>query len=359
MKMLFFLFGIFLALNSAFANHRPCNCYTLPGSNQVHNTCTDTFNDCGNSQQTLSGIFGPGPLVTAPQCDPSIVPPGGTSIGIATNEWTIENWVQNPGACPTTFGPPPSPCGHDCGTMDQATSHFGFDVDSGGFAQNLYVCEVGFKAHTCTNGCNNSDDYLNVYSGTTLVQKISSPLSYTFTAAQAVTSADVFLNSTNFGAGWYVRYCYDVTRGVVGTATGDIYAAIDAVMLLITNANNGYIDASNLEWQMEYKCTDDTGTSVGGSADDGNALGWDEFDNSVNGGEQSSVTSHVCLAGTAGCHTKSCHYDVEFQEKNTCVRTLKDSTCANPNDPNCFWSANFGTSLKVNTHLCTNQSCGG
>ena len=241
-----------------------------------------------------------------------------------------------------------------CGDMDQAQSHFDFNVTSGGYSQNLYVCEVGFKAHTCTGICNAADDYLNVNNASGLVTTIHAPNSQTFTAAQAVTSADVFLNSTNFGAGWYVRYCYDLTRGVAGTdPVSDIYAQINAEMMLITNADNGYINASTLEWQMEYACTDDAGVSVGPSTDSG-LVGWDDFDNSINGGEQSLVTSNVCLSGTPGCHTKSCHYDVEFQEKQTCIRTLKDPTCTTLD---CFWTANFGTSLTVNTHLCTNASC--
>lgn len=268
------------------------------------------------------------------------------------------------GTCPFAGG---GCLGDSCGTFTDA-SQFKFDIESGGINHSMYVCEVGFDAHLClATGCS-SDDYMYVdtknAAGATvkvLIKKTDAPK--VFTAADQASAANVVLNSTNYGAGWYFKYCLDIVRAVADgnwtegtyTATAPIPSSTDVnasllaritADLVITGANdNGYFSQSGLESSVTSICTN--GALVIGHNDANQGL-WSPVGSSSLNFSADEVT---CLSGLPGCDRKTCTWTVSFRETQKCLRTIK----------NCVGTAcdlfhgTVSTTLTTSTALdCTN-----
>lgn len=305
MKKLFLVASFLFASTSAFATS--CHCYKKNGDTQhVYNTCTDSL--AGENQSSI---------------------PSGFTL-ISTHSGT----PSNPGYCPAQNA---GCSGQNCGSLSDS-AYFDFHIQAGGVNQSLYVCEVGFENHYCKDQntyCNNNDDYMDIYSGTTKVYTLVSPSKKTFSEADNVTSAKTYLNSLNFGAGWYVKYCLSLTRLTVGSEGGgysftDLIANIAGTVSVTPGKYMGtgakdYFDIANLAFSVDYGC--------GSSAQAEDALDhpdavWDE----VTTHKETMLTSNqVCLNGQAGCVTKTCAWKLNFRETQTCVRPLKDKDkCPGP-----------------------------
>lgn len=293
----------------------------------------------------------------------------------------IYAFADSEGNCPATR----TTCtGDQCGQLPNLSKTFDFNIQSGGLNQSLWVCEVGFDAHTCTD-CNVNDDYMILH-GDAGVEgvKLSYPNKMTFQeAGPHPTSAQVFLNSMNYGSGWYVRYCYGIARAIAGTdVVSGLLVTVNGSLNIASGNDNGYIAESKLETSVISNCSGDgTAFDIGHIGnDDGGASGpnspgmvWDEINN-----ETLTTSNTVCLDGSTNCNFKVCNWRVAFHEMAGCIRTIKNftpPTCVtsttngvyNPycpqfstpgtNSVNCtgagceLWAADVHTSLTVSTQM--------
>ncbi len=343
MKKIFLLAGMLFATNSAFATN--CLCYQVPasgdsgGATHVYNTCTDGLTVNSNQYYTT--------------------PVGAYNVSIAIGQ----AGYTKPGTCEM----PTSGCaGGNCQDTMTDSASFDFHLQAGGIDTLLYVCKVGWNEHFCkASTCNNNDDYMVVYNDNGTVKgTIKSPEYKTFTVADGVTSAKAYFNSINFGAGWYVQYCLNITKLTVGGPATDYYHLTDLIAKVDANVSvtpgkymgsgaKDYFSIANLAWAVEHDCTGIALTNGVETADSPDVV-WDELTNYT---ESLSTTNSVCINGQPGCQTKTCSWKVKFRETQTCLRPLKDADkCPGPD---CVpYEGTIHTSVTTNTKFsCAEGTC--
>lgn len=126
-----------------------------------------------------------------------------------------------------------------------------------GFNDGIYVCEIGFDEHLCRqDGRNPKGDHIVVNNG--LLKEVitigSGPKTFTPEEAKLSGIAKVYLNSSNYGASYYVKYCYDYTREVLeGTEIpmiGEFYG--NAYMNIADDG--GYFQDAGVSSKFSYAC---------------------------------------------------------------------------------------------------------
>lgn len=220
----------------------------------------------------------------------------------------------------------------DCPNCPSGTSgeaSYDLEIEMGGFKDGLYVCEVGFNAHKCAaKNRNPKGDHIVVGSEIITVESGAK----TFSAEEAITagSAKVYLNSSNYGAAYYVKYCYDYTKVVVGDAAhlatldleGDFYGNVT----LDIADGGGYYSHAGVEGNVTVTC---------GGVVEATPI---SLDSNL---EQSVPFSHLFnLNGPVNTPLQNgCTFEIEFSETmRDYVRQLKDD--------NSTYSATISTGVK-------------
>lgn len=269
---------------------------------------------------------------------PNNTPASGTIIPACHNALTCA--ASNCAPAPTPFT---TDCGQNCAIV-LPTKTFDFNVAMGGVNAKSYVCEVGLISLCPT--CN--QHYLTVAGSTVVPATTKIYTSQTFGPLDTPTSANLYLNDLYFDAAFYVKYCVDVKRLVVGDDT-------DPTHLVNYDAN---ISAAYTVTTGNYLGNNDYAGTIGGA--EGIAkLGFSVFkdcsgallaQNGILGGNI-SVANQVGttiplvsttglktaitpdglleLCGDAGCETKRCVYTLAFNETATCYRPTKCDAAGN------------------------------
>ena len=241
---------------------------------------------------------------------------------------TAEQLAYNTCGEVDTSTPPVTPC-PNCPTGTSGEASYDLEIEMGGFKDGLYVCEVGFNAHKCAaKNRNPKGDHIVVGSEIITVESGAK----TFSAEEAITagSAKVYLNSSNYGAAYYVKYCYDYTKVVVGDAAhlatldleGDFYGNVT----LDIADGGGYYSHAGVEGNVTVTC---------GGVVEATPI---SLDSNL---EQSVPFSHLFdLNGPVNTSLQNgCTFEIEFSETmRDYVRQLKDD--------NSTYSATISTGVK-------------
>ncbi len=246
--------------------------------------------------------------------------------------------------------------GAGCGPIVDHAS-FDFDILSGGVDADTYVCEVGMRRHKCKDenqGKCTDDDYLIVKSknrSDVVIDRDTNNPTH-FKPEDNAMSANVFLNSTHYGAGWYVKYCIDITRAVAGPLAyvDKLIAKLHGTLKVKPTYNNGYFLDSGLKYRISSTCEKDP---------------WDHgYWEPVDGPDKDNVCEKFkgfCPEGGSNCEQVSCAFLVEFQEELTCSRSIKQIKDGNHcgDDLECkLFHGKVHTELWTSVDFeCTDSSC--
>jgi len=224
------------------------------------------------------------------------------------------------GVCTQSSDPDPD-C-EDCDTLSGAAD-FRLDIAAGGIASDMYVCEIGFLGHHCVNEYDCGGDYIHyVDSENGIDEIIKYPGTFTNSNKNVVSGiADIFLNSVNAGSSWYVRYCLDIDRKVVGTPDDDtFYGKLNSFVTYTTGIDNHYYDNVGLEVNAYQGCREHS--AVGAMLDFLLAP-----ENKVDNRKVTSDTvieqalPEQCLTFD-GTNRTDCAWLVVYQETIPCLREL-------------------------------------
>jgi len=225
----------------------------------------------------------------------------------------------NNGACGSiTPPPPPPPCTSNCGHISGAET-FEFEIKMGGTDANLYVCEVGFGANFCTEGCTGGD-YMVVHKANGSDVTIAGPnSSLTFNKGELDGStASVYLNSIHAGSSYFVRYCLDVQRVIVGDPTfdpsHDVFTLDAGVHAQVPLALTAYLNTVGLNSKIFHRCgTNAEVLTLGGNLDIAG------YANLSTPGDFHINTNDVFSMNST---TTSCSWKILFTESNHCARPI-------------------------------------
>jgi hypothetical protein len=260
--------------------------------------------------------------------------------------------------CPITPKPGSGGCtGTDCQTIvDSAT--FDFQVLSGGINDNLYVCGLGFNTNSCAT-CNSEEDSIVVDFSDGTHQTLfygNQGVVFPFSTTKKVLKAHVYLNSLNYSAGWYVRYCLDLLRVVVGPRpTSGLQSVIDGKITLVGANDNGYLAQSGLQYAVKHNCKTSADTTSVADGNDPNMSSGDPLSSL----QTEIVNTHdvLCLNGIS-CAINNCSWTVSFQESAKCIRGIKSMDCTQPGGICIPFAADISTMLDASIKFqCGTASC--
>ncbi|MFI5390785.1 MAG: hypothetical protein ACHQYQ_05430, partial [Bacteriovoracales bacterium] len=279
--------------------------------NQLYWWCHNLVNNPGKKPQPIS-LEG----IVRGHWSNRFKPNGEPNIAHVIDHFASETELNND-ACGTVPVPPTPPtCTTNCGHISGAET-FEFEIKMGGTDVNLYVCEVGFGPNFCTEGCTGGD-YMVITKTNGQEITIAGPnKSALFTKGELDgSSAKVFLNSINAGASYFVRYCLNVERLIVGNPTfdpsNDIFTLNAQAHAQVPLALTGYLSTVGLNTQIFHKCGSEEELLKG-------SLNLEGFANLVTPGDYSVETQDfVQMSAT----TASCSWKILFTEANHCPRPI-------------------------------------
>jgi hypothetical protein len=205
----------------------------------------------------------------------------------------------------------------DCDTLSGAAD-FTFNIQAGGVMSDLYVCEVGFFEHHCLDhGLACGGDYIEVDGQTT--KPGQDPLTFgpdDLVGVGLVKSGNVYLNSVNAGASWYVKYCLDVERKVVGEETPEsFFGRLTSNMVATSGEDNNYYEYVGLKSTTYFSCT--APLTLAG------LLGTEAVnEHLVTSEEEVEVGPMTTCMDFSGNTTNSCAWLVVYEETIPCLREL-------------------------------------
>lgn len=265
-------------------------------------------------------------------------PSGEINIAHNLDHFATSSEVNN-GACGSiTPPPPPPPCTSNCGHVSGAET-FEFEIKMGGTDVNLYVCEVGFADSYCTEGCTGGD-YMVVHKANGQDVTIAGPNnSLTFNQGELDgSSANVYLNSIAAGASYFVRYCLNIERLIVGNPTfdpsHDIYTLNAEAHAQVPYALTAYLNTVGLNTSIFHRCGTQAEVLTGTTSPIG-------FANLSTPGDYGVNTQDFLQMNTS---TTTCSWKIQFTEASHCARPILsegstfihtemnfDLTCHEPN----------------------------
>jgi len=264
-------------------------------------------------------------------------PSGEINIAHNLDHFASSAEVDN-GACGSvTPPPPPPPCTSNCGHISGAET-FEFEIKMGGTDVNLYVCEVGFGETLCKEGCT-SGDYMVVHKANgTDVTIVGPNKSLTFKQGELDGStASVYLNSLAAGSSYFVRYCLDIERLIVGNPTFDpsldIFTLNAEAHAQVPDGLTDYLFLVGLNTSVYHKCGTEEEVLKGTTAPEG-------FANLSTPGDYHVNTQDIFAMSSNSTH---CSWKILFSEMTPCLRPITegstfihtelsfDLTCHEPN----------------------------
>jgi hypothetical protein len=201
----------------------------------------------------------------------------------------------------------------DCSAHIEDHADFQFNIEAGGIDSSLYVCEVGFFAHSCPSAGTCGGDYIQVGDKKAT---FSTPLTLSKVDKLKSGVASVYLNSLNAGSKFYVRYCLDVERKVVGTPTdGAFHGLLTGTLKLTAGNDSNYFNTVGLEAEAFHACS-----SLPLTAASLLSLGHFEVSNDLN--EEIPTSDCLNFPTTSASTKKYCSWMVVYSETNKCLRKL-------------------------------------
>lgn len=294
--------------------HKVCICHNIKVEGKKPQ-CVDIASTNGNGQNDHTSHVAPGPVVdvitnfscqNTNECPANVC--GAPEVNCQTGTHLLNGvCVQDECSCTT---------GTDCNCAAHIEDHadFQFNIQVGGVDSSLYVCEVGFLAHSCPTAGTCGGDYIQVGDKRAT---FSTPMILTKLDKMKSGVASVFLNSINAGSKFYVRYCLDVERTVVGTPTdGAFHGQLTGSLKLTAGNDSNYFDTVGLEAETFHKCSNSPLTAAALTSQ-GNP-----FD--VKNGLNEVIGSSDCLTFpvTSASTKKYCSWMVVYSETNKCLRKL-------------------------------------
>jgi hypothetical protein len=141
---------------------------------------------------------------------------------------------------------------------------------------------------------------------------ISPPYSAVFALNPKPLIGHVYLNSTNYGSGWYVKYCLNLNNTVNNPNVNALQ--VSGNVSLIGAQDNGYFSQSGLKYLIFHQC----GGSSNFSLPDPLGSSWDPLES--NGTQMITTGPDLIVLNWKNPLVNQCSWTVNLQETATSLR---------------------------------------